>query len=48
MKVAGLGQGEISLVRKDHMVEDLNAHDLAGVHHACREREVFGAGCGIA
>ena len=43
LDVAGLGEGEVSLVCKNHVVDDVDAHDLSGVHHSRREDQVVWA-----
>jgi len=45
--VAGLGEGEVSLVCKNHVIDDVDAHDLSGVHHSRREDQVVWARCRV-
>jgi hypothetical protein len=47
LHAAGLHEGEVALVRKYEMVDDIDSHDPPGVNHSGRQHEVIGARCRI-
>ena len=39
----GFDEREVPLLGEDQMIDDIDAHDVASVHHSGRQREVVGA-----